>query len=75
MAMEPGERLRALERQAEAHYDAMYETRYPAGDYADAKDAFAEAIALARQMGDDATAIRLEARLQHIKAVFRSQFT
>jgi hypothetical protein len=53
----------------------MYETRSPAGDYANAKDAFCEAIALAHRLGDDRMANRLEARLEHVKAVFRSQFT
>jgi hypothetical protein len=73
--MESNERLRELERQAEAYYAAMYETRSPSGDYANAKDAFCEAIALARRLGDDRMANRLEARLEHVKAVFRSQFT
>jgi hypothetical protein len=73
--MESNERLPQLERQAEAYYAAMYETRSPAGDYANAKDAFCEAIALARRLGDDRMANRLEARLEHVKAVFRSQFT
>jgi hypothetical protein len=73
--MEPSEYLRELERRAEAHYDAMYETRYPAGDFASAKDAFGDAIALAHRVGDEVTAKRLEARLEHIKAVFRSQFS
>jgi hypothetical protein len=73
--MQPSERLRELERRAEAHYVAMYETRYPARDYADAKDAFGDAIALARQIGDEVAARRLETRLEHIKAVFRSQFS
>lgn len=73
--MESNERLRELERQAEAHYAAMYETRSPAGDYANAKDAFCEAIALAHRLGDETTANRLEARLDHVKAVFRSQCT
>jgi hypothetical protein len=34
-----------------------------------------DAIVLARQLGQDATVTRLEARLAHIKAVFRSQFS
>jgi len=72
--MEPNERIRELERRAEAHYDAMYQTRYPSAEYADAKDYFGDAIALARQIGELKTAERLEARLAHIKAVFRSQF-
>jgi len=64
-----------LERLGEAYYEAMYDSRYPTGEYANAKDAFADAITLARQLGEAAIAERLEARLAHIKAVFRSQFT
>jgi hypothetical protein len=53
----------------------MYDTRYPSGEYANAKDAFGEAIALARELGETEIEKRLEARLAHIKAVYRSQFT
>lgn len=73
--MEPQEQLRRLEQLGEAHYDAMYETSSPAGEYSDAKDCFREAIALAREIGDAQSVKRLEARLAHIKAVYRSQFT
>ena len=73
--MDPYERLGELERLGEAYYDAMYDSRYPTGEYADAKDAFRDAIALARELGDAKAVERLEARLAHIKAVFRSQFT
>jgi hypothetical protein len=73
--MDPHERLRELERLGEAHYAAMYETRYPNADFANAKDAFGDAIALARQLGETTTVERLQARLAHIKAVFRSQFS
>ena len=73
--MEPHERLSELERLGEAYYEAMYDARNPVGDYADAKDAFRDAIVLAGELGDTATVERLEARLAHIKAVFRSQFT
>ena len=69
------EHLRELERLGEAYYDMMYGSRYPAGEYANAKDAFRDAIALARELGETETVERLEARLTHIKAVFRSQFT
>jgi len=68
-------RLQELEALAERYYDAMYDSRYPTGEYANAKDAFRDAIALARELGDDAAAERLTARLAHVKAVFRSQFT
>ena len=73
--MGPDQGLQELERLAEAYYDAMYDSRYPTGEYANAKDAFRDAIALARELGDAKTAERLEARLAHVKAVFRSQFT
>lgn len=73
--MDQRERLRELERLGEAHYDAMYDARNPAADYANAKDAFRDAIALARAIGETATAERLQARLAHVKAVFRSQFS
>ena len=39
--MEPPESVSELERLAEAYYDAMYDSRYPTGEYANAKDAFA----------------------------------
>src|SRR5262245_3164550 len=69
------EHLRALEKLGEQYYDAMYDTRYPAGEYANAKDAFRDAVALARELGETDIEKRLEARLAHIKAVYRSQFT
>ena len=74
-SMDPHERLRELERLGEAYYDAMYDARNPTADYANAKDAFRDAIALAHQIGETATVERLQARLAHIKAVFRSQFS
>lgn len=73
--MDPHEGLRELERQGEAYYDAMYDARNPTVDYASAKDAFRDAIALAHQLGETKIVERLEARLAHIKAVFRSQFS
>ena len=75
MPLDPHERLQELERLGEKYYEAMYETRYPAGEYANAKDAFHDAIALAKQLGETEIEKRLEARLAHIKAVYRSQFT
>jgi hypothetical protein len=71
------ERLAWFEAQAEAAYDKMYDARHgsnAAALYSDAKEALYEAIGLARRLGQDAVASRLEARLAHIKAVFRSQF-
>jgi hypothetical protein len=75
MTSDRHEHLRKLEQLGETHYGAMYETRSPTGEYANAKDAFSDAIALARQLGEGETVKRLEARLAHIKAVFRSQFS
>jgi hypothetical protein len=43
--------------------------------YSDAKEALYDAIGLARRLGKVDVAARLERRLAHIKAVFRSQFT
>ena len=71
------ERLAWLEAQAEAAYDKMYDAEH-AGDaaarYSDAKEALHDAIGLAHRLGHDETAARLQARLAHIKAVFRGQF-
>lgn len=81
MAPEPGgssdprERLGELERRGEEAYDRMYDTRYPSGEYSDAKDYFHAAIELANELGLKDEAARLEKRLLHIKSVFRSQFS
>jgi len=70
--------LHHLEAFAEAAYDKMYDAGSPNGAtafYSDAKEALADAIGLARRLGRDEDVMRLEQRLAHIKAVFRSQFT
>jgi hypothetical protein len=72
------ERLRSLEAYAEKAYSEMYDAGNPSGAmafYSDAKEALYTAIGLARELGKDDAAGRLSARLAHIKAVFRSQFT
>jgi hypothetical protein len=72
------EHLAWLEAQAEAAYDKMYDARHSrdaATLYSDAKEYLYDAIGLARQLAKSDDAARLEARLAHIKAVFRSQFT
>jgi hypothetical protein len=72
------ERLAFLEAQAETAYDQMYDAMCStdaAAHYSDAKEALADAIGLARRLRQDAVVTRLEARLAHIKAVFRSQFS
>jgi len=74
--MDDAERLAWLEAQAEAAYDKMYDARSPSDAtalYSDAKEALHGAIGLANELGQEAQ--RLMARLFHIKAVFRSQFT
>jgi hypothetical protein len=66
-----------LARLGEAAYDRMYEAhsaRDAADEYRDCKDYFYDAIGLARERGLLGRAAQLEARLAHIKAVFRSQF-
>lgn len=68
-------RIAQLEALAEKAYDEMYETRSPHGSYSDMKDCFAEAIGAAKRAGLDAEVKRLTARLDHCRAVYRSQFT
>jgi ankyrin repeat protein len=66
-----------LEAQAEEAYDMMYDVRgseASAGPYANAKDHLHDALAFARRLKRIDTVARLKARLDHIKAVFRSQF-
>jgi hypothetical protein len=70
--------LRWLERQAEQAVDGMYGAMpgtATAACYSNAKEFFHDAIALARQLGDTATAERLSQRLAAIKATYRSQFS
>ena len=77
-SMSDEQRLAWFEAQAEAAYDKMYDvasSTEAAARYSDAKEALHDAIGLARRLGRDAVASRLEARLDHIKAVFRSQFS
>jgi hypothetical protein len=76
--MTDADQLQSLEAQAEAAYSSMYDAHDPSGAavcYSDAKDALYDAIGLARKLGKVDVAARLEQRLAHIKAVFRSQFT
>jgi hypothetical protein len=76
---EPDDDVRAtiarLEALAEKAYDQMYETRAPSGCYSDMKDCFAEAIGVAERAGLAADAKRLTARLEHCRAVYRSQLS
>jgi hypothetical protein len=71
-------RLRACEAYAEEAYAKMCDAHNPTdatGCYSDAKEGFADAIGLAQRLGRSDDVKRLEARLAHVKAVFRSQFT
>jgi hypothetical protein len=68
--------LRACKALGEKAYDQMYETSgSTTGLYSDAKEAFYDAIRLANELGLKEESAELSARLQHIKAVFRSQFS
>ncbi|MBZ5522575.1 MAG: DUF4926 domain-containing protein [Acidobacteriia bacterium] len=71
-------RMRASEALGEKAYDQLYETRPPFSPstlYSDAKESFYHAISLAGELGLTEQAERLSKRLEHIKAVFRSQFS
>lgn len=74
-SLTPRQKLARLEKWGEDAYSRMYETRSPAGDYSEVKENFRAAIALAHELGMDEEAARLEARLENIKSVFRSQFS
>jgi hypothetical protein len=67
----------ALKAEGEKNYDDLYGTRsdYDATVcYSGAKEAYHDAISLAWQLGLGEEAEALRHRLEHIKAVFRSQF-
>lgn len=69
------ERVKALGEKA---YDDMYEEHSSSGAtacYSDAKECFYDAISLANKLGLKDEAEALAKRLEHIKAVFRSQFS
>lgn len=70
------DRLRQLKALGEKYYDQMYESRHGAtGLYSNTKDVFSDAIFLANELGMKEEAEALSKRLDHIKAVFRSQFS
>jgi hypothetical protein len=69
------QRLKELEDIAEAEYDEMYNSMNPTVSYSRAKEAFNDAIAFANIVGRQVDVARLEKRLQHVKDVFRNQFT
>ena len=64
-----------FERRGEEIYDEMYETSGPLGYLSEIKECFEAAITAAESDGLTAEAQRLQARLDHIVAVYRSQFT
>lgn len=69
--------LALIERRAEDAYDEMYEAHdwtTAAARYSDAKEFLYDAIGLAERLGESETVHRLQARLEHIKAVYRAQF-
>ncbi|HEY1992737.1 MAG TPA: aldehyde dehydrogenase family protein [Gammaproteobacteria bacterium] len=74
-SLTPRQKVARLEKWGEEAYDRMYDARSPSGDYSEAKENFHAAIALANDLGLEGEAERLEQRLEHIKAVFRSQFS
>ena len=68
--------LRKCASLGEKYYDQMYDTRLSkTGLYSDVKDTFIDAISLANKLGFKEYAEALDKRLEHIKAVYRSQFT
>ena len=71
-------RLRACEALGEKAYDQMYEAHSASSAgalYSDAKESFYTAISLAHELGLSEHSEQLSRRLEHIKAVFRSQFS
>jgi hypothetical protein len=70
------DRLRRTKALGEKYYDQMYESsRNATGLYSNAKEAFYDAINVANELGMKEEAEALSKRLDHIKAVFRSQFS
>ena len=72
------DRLQACKAMGEKAYDAMYEARSfsdASARYSDAKEAFYDAISLANELGLAEESKALSQRLEHIKSVFRSQFS
>jgi len=72
-------RMEALKAFAEQAYDDLYEKAHSSsaatGYYSTAKEALHDAIRIANELGLTEESAKLIARLEHIKAVFRSQFT
>jgi hypothetical protein len=64
-----------LERRGEEIYDEMYDAGSALGFLSEIKECFTAAIDAAESEGLTEEAQRLRARLDHIVAVYRSQFT
>jgi hypothetical protein len=62
------------ERRGEEAYSEMYEARRAKEPYEDACFAFARAIEAAQRLGLDDEVARLNKRVEHIRAVYNSQF-
>lgn len=73
--MSDEERLAWLKEQGEKFYDMMYDSGSPGSDYRLSKESFEDAISLALKMGRSDEAEALRERLDHIKAIYRSQFS
>jgi hypothetical protein len=72
------QRLRFHEAEADDAYTNMYDATdktTAAAHYSNAKEALHTAIGLAIGQGDSEVTEGLHARLAHVKAVFRSQFS
>jgi hypothetical protein len=76
MMTEPSGRaeLEEWERRAEAAYSEMYEARRAKEPYEDACFAFARAIEAAQRLGLKEEVARLNRRVEHVRAVYNSQF-
>ncbi|HEV2956716.1 MAG TPA: hypothetical protein VGX95_11410 [Xanthobacteraceae bacterium] len=66
--------LAEWERRAEEAYAQMYEARRAKEPYEDACFAFARAIEAAQRLGRNEEVARLNRRIEHIRAVYNSQF-
>jgi len=66
--------LERLEALAERSYTAMYDARRPKDEYEDACINFQRAIDEARRLGLEDEAARLTRRLDHVRAIYGSQF-
>jgi hypothetical protein len=70
--------LAACEQFGEKAYDEMYEAHSESGAmacYSEAKESFRDAIQRAEELGMTEKAEQLRARLEHIKNVYRHQFS